>query len=100
MLARRGEAKSRKVIREAGRNLGLALANVVDVLNPEMIVIGGGVAAAGNLLLGPARAALKQWAQPLAAKQVRIRLSRLGSNAGLLGIARLCFDRLEKGRPQ
>jgi len=99
-LARRGDARARKVIREAGRSLGLALANVVDVLNPEMIVIGGGVAAAGNLLLDPARAALKQWAQPLAATQVRIRRSRLGSNAGLLGIAKLCFDRLEKGRSQ
>ena len=97
-LARRGDARAREVIREAGRNLGLALANVVDVLNPEMIVVGGGVAAAGNLLLDPARATLKQWAQPLAATQVRVRRSRLGSNAGLLGIARLCFDRLEKGR--
>jgi len=96
--ARRGDVKAREVIREAGRNLGLALANVVDVLNPEMIVVGGGVAAAGNLLLDPARATLKQWAQPLAATQVRVRRSRLGSNAGLLGIARLCFDRLEKGR--
>ncbi len=99
-LARSGDPKATRVIREAGRHLGLVLANVVDMLNPEMIVIGGGVAAAGNLLLDPARAALRQWAQPLAARQVRIRRSRLGSNAGLLGIARLCFDRFnEKGDP-
>ncbi len=99
-LARGGDSKAAAVIRAAGRDLGLALANVVDVLNPEMIVIGGGVAAAGNLLLDPARDAVKQWAQPLAARQVKIRRSRLGSRAGLLGIAKLCFDRFEprKGR--
>jgi glucokinase len=93
-LARRGDAKAREVIGAAGRELGLGLANVVDVLNPEMIVVGGGVAEAGNLLLEPARAALRQWAQPLAARQVRVSRSRLGSRAGLLGMAKLCFDRL------
>jgi glucokinase len=99
-LARRGDPMARGLLAEAGHELGRALANVVDVLNPEVIVIGGGVAAAGDLLLGPARAALKQWAQPLAARQVRIRRSRLGAKAGLLGIAKLCFDGLhpEKGR--
>jgi len=104
-LARRGDGRAREVIREAGRELGRALASLVDVLNPEMIVIGGGVAAAGNLLLDPARDELKRWAQPIASRQVRIRRSRLGpsrsgSNAGLLGIARLCFDRFpaKKGR--
>lgn len=101
-LARRGNREAREVIREAGCDLGRALANVVDVLNPEMIVIGGGAAAAGNLVLDPAREELRLWAQPLAARQVRIRRSRLGSRAGLLGIAKLCFDRFHagKGRPQ
>lgn len=101
-LARRGERRARQVIHEAGCDLGRALANVVDVLNPEMIVIGGGVAAAGNLLLNPARATLMQWAQPLAARRVQIRRSRLGSRSGLLGIAKLCFDRFppRKGRRQ
>jgi len=60
-----------------------------------MIVIGGGVAAAGNLLLDPARRTLRQWAQPLAVKQVRIARSRLGARAGILGAARLCFDQFQ-----
>ena len=92
-LARSGDPKARKVITSAGHHLGLALANLVDTLNPQMIVIGGGVAAAGNLLLTPARETMRQWAQPLAVKRVRIRLSRLGARAGLLGAAKLCFDR-------
>ena len=91
-LARHGDPRARKVIAEAGYYLGLALANLVDILNPQMIVIGGGVAAAGNLLLAPARETMRRWAQPLAAKQVRILRSRLGARAGLLGIAKLCFD--------
>ncbi|HEV2425778.1 MAG TPA: ROK family protein [Terriglobia bacterium] len=101
-FARRGNRRAREVIREAGRDLGRALANVVDLLNPEMIIVGGGAAAAGNLLLDPAREELKRWAQPLAARQMRIRRSRLGWRVGLLGIARLCFDRFqtEKGEPQ
>jgi glucokinase len=97
-MARRGDSRARELINDAGHDLGVALANVVDVLNPEMIVIGGGVAGAGNLLLDPARAALRRWAQPLAARQVRIRRSRLGSRAGLLGIAKLCFDHFEPRR--
>jgi len=92
--ARDGDARAEQVLAAAGRDLGMALANLVDILNPQMIVIGGGVAAAGNLLLAPARQALRQWAQPLAAKQVRITRSRLGDRAGILGAARLCFDQV------
>ncbi|MGO9274377.1 MAG: ROK family protein [Terriglobia bacterium] len=97
-LARLGDPRARKVIADAGGYLGLALANLVDILNPQMIVIGGGVAAAGNLLLTPARATLRQWAQPLAVKQVRISRSRLGTRAGLLGTAKLCFDGFDSSR--
>ncbi len=97
-LACRGDPRARKVIADAGSYLGLALANLVDILNPQIIVIGGGVAAAGNLLLAPARATLRQWAQPLAVKQVRIRRSRLGTRAGLLGTAKLCFDGFDSSR--
>lgn len=92
--ARQGDAEAREVIAQAGHHLGLALANLVDILNPQMIVIGGSVAGGGNLLLGPARETMRRWAQPLAVKQVRISRSRLGARAGLLGAAKLCFDHL------
>jgi glucokinase len=92
-LARKGDPAAMKLIAEAGEYLGLALANMVSVLNPEMIVIGGGVAAAGNLLLSPAKKTMRQWAQPLAAKQVRVVRSRLGGRAALLGMAKMAFDK-------
>lgn len=93
-LARQGDASARKVLAEAGGYLGIALANIVSTLNPQMVVIGGGMAAAGNLLLAPARKVMLQWAQPLAVKQVRIVQSTLGERAALLGMAKIALDKI------
>jgi glucokinase len=90
--ARDGDPTARELIAEAGRHLGRGLANLVSILNPEMIVVGGGIAALGNLFLIPARETMALWAQPLAGKQVRITRSRLGVRAGLLGAAKLAFE--------
>ncbi len=92
LRARRGDARAKAILHRAGRALGLAMANLVDVLNPEIIVVGGGVAEAGELLLKPARATMRRWAQPLASKQVRVARSRLGPRAALWGAAKLAFD--------
>jgi glucokinase len=92
-MARAGDARARGVLADAGSALGAALAAVVDILNPQIIVVGGGMAAAGNLLLAPARRALQLWAQPLAGRQVRVVRSSLGNRAPLLGLAKICFER-------
>lgn len=94
-MAKRGDEKAKQVLRRAGHYLGLGLANLVSTLNPEMIVVGGGVAGAGELLLAPARETMRRWAQPLATKQVRVVRSRLGGRAALLGVAKLTFDYCE-----
>ncbi len=91
-MARKGNRKAMAVLERSGHDLGLGLSNLVDVLNPEVIVIGGGVAAAGNMILEAARKTMKQWGQPLAVRQVRVVRSRLGTRAGLLGAAKLAFD--------
>ena len=91
-MAKQGDSVAQEILQEAGHYLGLGLANLVSILNPEVIVIGGGVAAAGNLLLGAARQTMRQWAQPLAVRQVRIVRSRLGARAALLGVAKLAFE--------
>jgi glucokinase len=90
--ARKGESKARRIFEEAGRLLGLALANMVSTIAPEKIVIGGGVAAVGDLLLRPARETMRRWAQPLAVKQVRVVRSRLGNDAALLGVAKMAME--------
>lgn len=95
-MARRGNKKAKQVLERAGRDLGLGLANLVDVLNPEVIVVGGGVAAAGNLVLDVARKTMKQWGQPLAVKQVRVVRSKLGARAPLLGVGKLAFEHCDR----
>ncbi len=98
--ARGGDKNARQVLREAGHSLGLGLANLVSTLNPQVIVIGGGVAGAGDLLLTAARDTMRRWAQPLAVKQVRIVRSRLGVRAGLLGMAKLAYEHYDSLHPR
>lgn len=98
-LARKGDATALEVLARAGHYLGLVMANLVSTLNPERIIVGGGMAAAGNLLLGPARTTMRQWSQPIAVRQAKVVRSRLGLDASLLGTARLALDRSEVGAP-
>jgi glucokinase len=94
--ARRGDQAARRVLEEVGTKLGLGVANIVSLLNPEVVVLGGGLAGIGNLLLAPLRKAVRQWGQPLARRQVRIVISRLGEEAGILGAARHALLKMEE----
>lgn len=94
-FAIQGDKHAQEVLRKAGLYLGLALANLVSTLNPEIIVLGGGVAEAGELLLKSARETMMLWAQPIAVRQTRLVRSRLGGAASLLGMARLALDHSE-----
>lgn len=94
--ARRGDPTARHVLQEIGSNLGRGVAGIVSLLNPEVVVLGGGLAGAGDLILAPLRRAVRQWGQPLASRQVRIVRSRLGEDAGILGAARYALLHLEE----
>jgi glucokinase len=87
--ARRGDRKSAEIYLQAGRILGHGVANLISLFDPEIVVIGGGLANASDLFLGALRKAAKERAQPIAAKHVRIVASPLGSHANLLGVASL-----------
>jgi glucokinase len=89
--ARAGDAAAKKAVEESALYLGMGMANIVSILNPEMIVLGGGLMQAADLFLGPIRRIVAQWAQPVAAKQVRIEVTQLGEDAGLVGAARLAL---------
>lgn len=89
--ARREDPDALRIINETVIYLGMGLANIVSLLNPEIIVLGGGLMQSGDLFLEPVRRSVPQWAQPLAAKRLRIELTRLGEDAGVLGAARLAL---------
>lgn len=90
--ARAGDPRARAVLDRAARYTGMGIANLISVLNPEAVVLGGGVVqGCGDLLLEPIRAEVLRWAQPIAASRCRIELTQLGEDAGLLGAARLAL---------
>jgi glucokinase len=93
-LAHDGDEAARSVLAEIGRRLGYGLVGVVNVFNPEVIVIGGGAIAAGELLLSPARAVVSERALPPARDTVRIVPAHFGDESGMLGAALLALDTL------
>jgi glucokinase len=92
-MARAGDVMARQVLTEAGEWLGIGLANAINLLNPEIVALGGGVALdAGELLLAPARRVIRQRAFASAAESARVVLGVLGNDAGLIGAARLAWQ--------
>ncbi|MEE8346309.1 MAG: ROK family protein [Dehalococcoidia bacterium] len=84
--AEMGDDASQQVFREAGHYLGVALASYVNIFDPEVIVVGGGVAKAGDLFLDVARATMEDRAMEQPLKGVRLVLSELGDFGGTLGM--------------
>lgn len=82
-----GDLYARDVMRETARLLGTGLANLINVLNPEMIVISGGVTRAGDHIFEPLRAEVRRRAFRQAADACRIVASELGDQAGVVGAA-------------
>ncbi|MGE5279263.1 MAG: ROK family protein [Deltaproteobacteria bacterium] len=87
--ARAGEELAVQVVREAGRQLGMRAAYLVNLLNPEMVVIGGGIEQAGIALIEEVKGAVSEWCFEEAAGAVKIVPSRLGEDAVALGAASL-----------
>ncbi len=85
--ARQGDVVAMGILRRAGYYLGVGLVSLLHVLNPDVVVLGGGVMAAGDLLLEPARAEIHRRALHERYAHVPIELAKLGDNAGLIGAA-------------
>lgn len=83
--AKSGDQAALEVIKDTARHLGIVVANVISLLNPEIIIIGGGVAEGGDILLKPLAEIAKKHAQPASAASVRIVQAALGNKAGLMG---------------
>jgi glucokinase len=90
-LAKQGDELAVEVFQRVGAYLGIGLANLINILNPEMIVIGGGVANAWDLFQGEVWQQVNERAFPLPAAKVKIVPAECNDDAGLLGAAQLGF---------
>ena len=88
-LVRAGDRGARRAVADAGAQIGEAVAAVVNVLNPELLVFGGDLAGAGDTLLDAVRAAIERSAVAPAASAVRVVAGTLGERAEVLGAAAL-----------
>ncbi len=93
-LAKSGNPKAVKIWKRTGDLLGLAISGVVNVFNPEVVVIGGGIAEAGQSLLGPVRRKVRRHAMRFLKDKVKIKKATLGSDAGVLGAGLLAKERI------
>ncbi|MBA2344613.1 MAG: ROK family protein [Rubrobacter sp.] len=91
-LAEGGDEAALSVLEEAGVWLGIGLAGFVNVFNPEVVAIGGGVVEAGDLILNPARREIQLRARSPARDLAEIRVATLGAKSGILGAAALARD--------
>ena len=91
--AKAGDRTCLKLMEETGRFLGIAVANMLHILNVEVVIFTGGMTGAGRMLLDSIRKEARWRTVPLAFRKVRIVFSRMGNDAGLVGAAGLALKR-------
>ncbi|MBQ8847958.1 MAG: ROK family protein [Candidatus Gastranaerophilales bacterium] len=87
--ALQGDAVSIQIFKQMGKIIGIGLSSVINLLNPEKIIIGGGVADAGDLLLEPIRKTIADRAMPIQAAAVQVVPAQLANTAGVIGASLL-----------
>jgi glucokinase-like ROK family protein len=98
-LAREGDLGCRRVIADAGRAIGKAAATLVNVLNPELLIVGGDLSEAGELLLDGVRESLDRSALPTAVQAAEVVAGSLGDRAEVLGAIALVLSEAERDHP-
>ncbi|MEV3933797.1 MULTISPECIES: ROK family transcriptional regulator [unclassified Streptomyces] len=93
-LAREGDPGCRRVIGDVGRHIGSGVANLCNLLNPSRVVLGGSLAEAGELVLGPIRDSVSRYAIPSAARQLSVLPGALGARAEVLGALALVLSEM------
>ena len=96
--ARTGDPDALEAMRILGEALGVGIANAINTFDPDLVIVGGGVSTAGELLLGPARDAAQRFVVKGVGTQTQIRLARYGPQAGVRGATLLAGQELELGR--
>jgi glucokinase len=94
-LATEGDAQAIELLRGIGEHLGSGIASLVNIFNPELIVVGGGFAAAGDFLFGPAKTIADREALVSVRDSYRVVRAELGTSAGMIGAAMVAFEALD-----
>ncbi|TMK83460.1 MAG: ROK family protein [Actinobacteria bacterium] len=93
--ATKGDVVARRILSEVGRRLGEGMAGLVNILDPDVVVVGGGVIEAGELILGPARTAFASTVEaPDHRPEVPVVAAQMGNDAGAVGAADLAWNEL------
>jgi len=95
--AEEGDSVAQEILAEVGMLLGIGLSNLITLFSPDVVVIGGGVAKAGEHLLGPIRQTVRARCRVTPVERVRIALAELGDNAGAIGAAIWAKQRFGSG---
>jgi glucokinase len=98
LAALEGDANARRIVEVWAERVGIGIANAINTFDPEEVVIGGGAAQAGDLLLEPARRVALGYVLPGLGRRTTIRLAAHGVRAGVLGAALLALHELEAAR--
>ena len=93
-LGREGDPGCRRVIGDVGRHIGMGVASLCNLLNPSRVVLGGDLAEAGELVLGPIRESVSRYAIPSAAQRLSVVPGALGARAEVLGALALVLSEM------
>ncbi|MEE8389501.1 MAG: ROK family protein [Anaerolineae bacterium] len=93
--ANRGDAEAQHILTKAMDYLGIGMANLVNLFNPQLIVIGGGLTNIGEALFEPVRRGIDRHAFPIPAQAVRVVRAELGDNAGVLGAVAVALTQMQ-----
>lgn len=96
-LAEAGDGLASQALRTIATALGVGISSLANIFDPDVILVGGGVSAAGELLVGPAREEFARRAMPPIVARTEVRLAQFGGEAGLLGAAILALDAVDDG---
>src|SRR5205807_3118780 len=98
--AQKGDATAVRTVKVWAQRVGIGIANAINTFDPDEVVLGGGGALAGELLLEPAIRVARAYVVPGLGEKTKIRLARHGAQAGVLGAAMLAVHELELGERQ
>src|SRR4051794_32425648 len=100
VFAREGDPESIELLERLGTWLGVGIANMINVFEPEYVVVGGGLCAAADLFIGVAEREARSRALPALAEQVKVEIASAGPAAGMIGAGLLATHMLEQPEPQ